>query len=197
MYRNGKKFFPILIAFMMLLSFLPGATIAAANETSSEIIVEDVQIEMRDGVMLSARVYRPSEEGQYPVLLTRTPYNSAGDYINVGKTFAQKGYAVVVNDVRGLYGSDGIYRPYMDDANDGYDTVAWAHEQPWSNGKVGTFGSSARGITQSLLGPEQPPGLEAMYWVVTPSRGYEETMFQGGAYRHELVTQWLAGVNYS
>jgi putative CocE/NonD family hydrolase len=97
----------------------------------------------------------------------------------------------------GVFGSDGAYSPYTDDAQDGYDTVAWAHKQPWSHGKIGTFGSSARGITQLLLGPEQPPGLEAMYWVVTPSRSYEETLFQGGVYRHEIVTKWLAGVNLS
>ena len=197
MFRKSRRYVSALVAIMMLLSMLPGVMAANSEEAAEEIIIEEVNFEVRDGTSLYAKVYRPKGDGPYPVLLTRTPYNAAGDYAAVGNAFARKGYAVVVNDVRGLFGSDGEYRPYMDDAEDGYDTVVWAAKQPWSNGKVGTFGASARGVTQTLLATQNPPGLEAMFVIIASSQYYEEVLFQGGAYRHELITRWLAGVNVS
>ncbi len=187
----------------MTLTLIPTSFTAATNE-ETDIIIEDHYVEMEDEVKLATRVYRPNDNRQYPILLARTPYNSGafnnpsgGDYREVGERFAKKGYVVVVQDVRGLFNSEGIYQPYIDDAKDGYDTMLWLHKQPWSNGKIGLFGASARGATATILATQNPPGLEAMYVEITSSQYYEETLFQGGAYRHELITRWLTGVNVS
>lgn len=195
MVRQNRWSLKALILFVIMMMLL-STSVVAAETPSPTIIVEDVKIEMRDGVKLAAKVARPKADGKFPVLLTRTPYGASSLIEGYG-ALAQLGYGVVIQDVRGVFESEGNYEPYVDDAEDGYDTVKWASEQAWSNGKVGVFGTSAMGITASLLAGTQPPGLEAMFWQVTPAQGYEETMFYGGAYRHELVTNWLAGVNIS
>ncbi len=50
---------------------------------------------------------------------------------------AKRGYAVVIQDTRGRYTSEGEFYPFRDDINDGFDTVEWAAAQPWSSGRVG------------------------------------------------------------
>ena len=68
----------------------------------------------------------------------------------------ERGYAVVVHDVRGRYASDGEFRPYENEGRDGYDTIEWAARQPWSNGAIGTFGLSYPGAVQWLAAVENP-----------------------------------------
>lgn len=206
MVLNKKKLGVLILALIMMLSLIPNLSFAS-NPDTKDIIIEDVMVTMRDGKQLATKVYRPKKDGKYPVLLTRTPYNSGafqenedgsqklGDYSDVGKKFAKDGYVVAVQDLRGVFKSEGRYTLSLDDAKDGHDTVEWLAEQPWSNGKVGTFGSSARGITQTLLAPEQPEGLEAMFIIVAPSQIFEGSLFQGGAYRLEFIQNWLAGMN--
>ena len=121
---------------------------------------------MRDGTVLRADLYRPDAEGDFPVLLCRTPYDK-GRRREVGHKLAERGYLVVVQDVRGRYASDGAFRPGFfsadhSDSEDGYDTVEWAAMLPGSNGKVGTFGSSYEGWTQWELADTRPPHLSAM-----------------------------------
>jgi putative CocE/NonD family hydrolase len=124
---------------------------------------------MRDGVLLRADILRPRAQGRVPVLVYRTPY---------GKQFAlreyttfrhavKRGYAVVVQDVRGRYASDGEFRPYQNEGRDGYDTIEWAARQPWSSGDVGTFGLSYPGAVQWLAAVERPPHLKAMVPAMT------------------------------
>lgn len=99
---------------------------------------------MRDGVRLRANVLRPAVAGRFPVLVYRTPYGKDAAQQD-SKTFrhaVERGYAVVIVDVRGRYHSDGEFRPYENEGRDGYDTIEWAAGQPWSNGAVGTFGLS-------------------------------------------------------
>jgi putative CocE/NonD family hydrolase len=79
----------------------------------------------------------------------------------------ERGYAVVVQDVRGRYKSDGEFRPYEHDGRDGYDTIEWAAHQPWSNADVGTFGLSYPGAVQWLAAVEDPPHLKAMVPAMT------------------------------
>jgi putative CocE/NonD family hydrolase len=132
------------------------------NQTA--VTVErDVEIVMRDGVILRADVYRPADSGRYPVLLGRTCYgkDSWGEWIEPLRT-ASEGYVVVINDTRGGFASKGRFAPYFDDADDGYDTVEWCGTQEWSNGKVGMFGSSAPGFVQLLAATRRPPHLVAI-----------------------------------
>ena len=118
---------------------------------------------MRDGVVLRADVYRPAGEGAWPVLLARTCYGKEGwpAWIRPVQT-ALDGYAVVVQDIRGNFASDGEFFPFFSDIEDGYDTVEWCAEQPWSNGRVGMFGSSAVAYTQLLAALAKPPHLVAI-----------------------------------
>jgi uncharacterized protein len=143
--------------------------IRAPAATSDFITEQNVAIPMRDRVVLRADILRPKADGTFPVLVYRTPY---------GKVFAEKdhstfrraverGYAVVIEDVRGRYDSDGQFRPYENEGRDGYDTIEWAAKQPWSNGSVGTFGLSYPGAVQWLAAVESPPHLKAMVPAMT------------------------------
>ena len=132
------------------------------------IVERDVAVAMRDGVVLRADVRRPAAEGRHPTLVYRTPYGKADttDGALVGKAVA-RGYAVVVQDVRGRYASDGVFRAYEQEGRDGFDTIEWAAAQPWSNGRVGTFGLSYPGAVQWLAAIESPPHLVAMVPAMT------------------------------
>ena len=121
---------------------------------AKEIIVQqNVPAEMRDGATLVADVYRPGGEasdGEYPVLLTRQPYGKelpiVTSYLNATRA-AGRGYIVVIQDVRGRFGSEGEWNPSVHEFEDGYDTVEWAATLPGSNGDVGMYGASYFGMT--------------------------------------------------
>ena len=126
--------------------------------------------EMRDGTLLRADVYRPAGSGHHPVLLLRTPYwKEHPRYIKTARNLAERGYTVVCQDMRGRYASDGEFRwQFMDndltfDAEDGYDTVEWAAQLPWSDGQAGTWGHSYDGWSSWRLAPLQPPSLKAIH----------------------------------
>lgn len=125
----------------------------------------NVAVPMRDGVLLRADIMKPAPTGRYPVLIFRTPYSKdEGDPDNE-RTFrhaVDRGYAMVIQDVRGRYMSGGDYTPYMNEGRDGYDTIEWAAVQPWSDGNVGTLGLSYPGAVQWLAAVESPPHLKAM-----------------------------------
>lgn len=145
---------------------------AAAQEAAiaeSYLTERDVGVSMRDGVILRADVFRPRAPGRYPVLIFRTPYGkdeSRRDH-QVMEKAVEHGYAVVMQDVRGRYHSDGEFVPYRNDGRDGYDTIEWAARQPWSDGAVGTFGLSYPGAVQWLAAVEGPPHLKAMVPAMT------------------------------
>lgn len=191
----------IAISLIILLTLFLSAC-SEEEQIVEDILIEDVYIEMDDGVKLASRVYRPDDHNSYPVLLARTTYFSGafgskeeGDYRELGIKMAKRGYVVVIQDVRGLHGSEGEWRLFKDDASDGYETVIWLNEQPWSNGKVGVFGKSAPGMTANLLATTNPPGLKAAFVQMSPSQFYEEVIAESGIYRHELATRWMFFIN--
>jgi len=151
-------------------------------------------VPMRDGTILATDVYLPSAgKGPWPVLLMRTPYGRStfvGGLLSYGKD-----YALVIQDVRGRYDSEGEYNPFYDDGwgdnRDGYDTAAWIINQSWCNGKMGSYGESGCGITQHLLAGATPPGLSSQLIVVAPTDLYSQMFFQGGVLRYDLVVNWL------
>ena len=157
-------------------------------------------IPMRDGVVLRADVLLPSGNGPFPVLVYRTPYgekNALREYTTF-QYARERGYAVVVQDVRGRYLSDGVFVPYQNEGRDGYDTIEWAAKQPWSNGKVGTFGLSYPGAVQWLAAVENPPHLAAMVPAMTFS-SYRNFFYAGGTFeggagglRLQLAGRFLA-----
>ena len=134
-----------------------------------EVVQKNVAVKMRDATVLRADILLPSAEGRFPVLVYRTPYgkdNASSGWTTFNKAVA-RGYAVVIQDVRGRYASEGEFAPYQNEGRDGYDTIEWAAVQPWSNGNVGTFGLSYPGAVQWLAAVEDPPHLKAMIPAMT------------------------------
>jgi hypothetical protein len=146
-------------------AFACGFSLVAGGAAADSMRVErDVAVPMRDGVVLRADVYRPAGDGKHPVLVFRTPYGKhfSAKSDGVHRKAVDRGYAVVLQDVRGRYASDGIFNPYRQEGADGYDTIEWAAAQAWSDGRVGTYGLSYPGAVQWLAAMEKPPHLLAM-----------------------------------
>jgi len=151
----------------LLLGCEPGES--PAEDSIETQIERDVAIPMRDGVTLRANVWTPGAEGQFPVLVYRTPYgkDATEEWYTTHLRAVERGYAVVLQDVRGRYASDGEFDPYKHEGHDGFDTIEWAADQPWSNGSVGTYGLSYPGAVQWLAAIESPPHLKAMVPAMT------------------------------
>lgn len=130
------------------------AALAGCAPTARVQIDRDVAIPMRDGVALRADIYRHAGGGALSVLVFRTPYgkHNAAQSDRIHLKAVEGGYAVVMQDVRGRYASDGIFEPYRHEGEDGYDTIEWAGAQSWSNGRIGTYGLSYPGAVQWLAG---------------------------------------------
>jgi uncharacterized protein len=163
----------------------------APSAAESWLTETDVAIPMRDGVLLRADILRPQSGGRSPVLVYRTPYGKESalkDYTTF-RHAAERGYAVVVQDVRGRYASDGEFRPYQNEGRDGYDTIEWAAKQPWSNGSVGTFGLSYPGAVQWLAAVENPPHLKAMVPAMTFSTP-QNFFYAGGVWDMSWI-DWI------
>lgn len=169
----------------------PVAHQAAEHEVAVEA---DVPIPARDGVNLAADLYRPAKdgkpvEGRFPALLARTPYDKRG-MAKECEYYAARGFVVVANDVRGRYASEGTWRGLIDDPNDGYDVVEWIAAQPWSDGKVGTFGTSYLGGTQHAMAEASPPHLTTMVPVDALSNCGLGGMRHGGAFELRFMN-WI------
>jgi uncharacterized protein len=185
--------------------------VANTPEISDCIVESNVLVSMRDGVTLATDIYRPrSATGPLPVLLERTPYDKCGvsrtdtslarpeplTRVELATFFACQGYVVVVQDCRGRYGSGGVFTKYINEAEDGFDTMAWLIEQPWCDGRIGTMGFSYGAHAQCAQACLNPPGLACMFM---DSGGFASA-FHGGirrggtfelkqatwAYRHAL-----------
>jgi putative CocE/NonD family hydrolase len=152
-----------------------------------------VPVAMRDGVRLSANVYLPGEHARYPVLLVRTPYNKGADITPNYQAFVDHGYAVVVEDVRGRYESEGAFQPLTQEPNDGDDTLNWIARQPWSNGRVGMMGGSYSGFTQWKAALTGNPHLKAIFPVVAGWDEYRDRYYSnGGALKLGHRLEWMA-----
>src|ERR1700678_374845 len=91
----------------------------------------NVRVPMRDGVTLATDIYRPDAEGRFPTILVRTPYNRAtAQSVPQSRWFAERGYAVLQQDVRGRWDSDGHFYAFKNEANDGFDMDEWIGKQP-------------------------------------------------------------------
>lgn len=152
------------------------------------------EVPMTDGTLLATDVYLPDGEGPFSVVLVRSTYSR-----NQGMNgYISKGFAAVIQDLRGMGGSDGeahvfYYDGWRQGITDGADTVAWIKEQPWCNGKIGTVGESALGMTQMMLAPATHD-VQAQYIQVSPSNFYFDVVYLGGVYRQNLVDGWLMAI---
>lgn len=134
---------------------------------------------MRDGVTLVAAHYQPTDEA-VGTLLVRCPYGRAFPFSLVfGRMYAARGYRVILQSVRGTFGSGGVFEPMVNEAADGADTVAWLRTQPWFTGSFGTIGLSYLGFTQWALLADPPPELAAAVITVGPHDLYRSTWGAG------------------
>lgn len=165
----------------------------AANRAQTPASPQVHQVAMRDGIRLATDVYGAMAEARRPALLMRTPYNKQGAKATAER-FASAGYVAVVQDTRGAYGSEGNYVHYNNDDQDGFDTIEWIVHQPWSNGKVGMWGSSHPGAVQWVAAADRAYGLVAVAPTAAPSSFYH-TMYQGGALRLGLTAGAGVSIN--
>src|SRR6266436_10016457 len=170
------------------------ASLVQAAETYEVSLERGVTANMRDGVILRADVYRPKADGQFPVLLQRTPYDKRNSADFAYKA-ATHGFVAIVQDVRGRYTSDGEWYTFKHESNDGYDTVEWAAALPYSNGKVGMWGGSYVGATQMLAAVAHPPHLAGICPVVTASNYPDGWTYQGGAFEQWFNEDWTSGLS--
>ncbi|MBK7724561.1 MAG: CocE/NonD family hydrolase [Dehalococcoidia bacterium] len=143
--------------------------------TTSIRIDHDVPMQTRDGVTLRADVFRPDDGSRHPALLTRTPYGKHGYFHNdfvSAIAAAREGYAVVIQDTRGRFASEGDYAPGMPEGDDSYDTVEWVASQRWCDGAVGMYGPSYMGGIQWEAAMERPPSLRAIAPAIAASPVY-------------------------
>ncbi len=167
--------------------------------------MHDIMVPMRDGVRLATDVYLPEDagEGPWPTLLERTPYDKraarANEYTvehpevfgreELARFFTAAGFAVVFQDCRGRYASEGKFTKYRDEAEDGFDTIAWIAAQDWCDGQVGTMGLSYSAHTQMAAACLNPPALAAMICDCGGfSNAYQGGIRFGGALELKQVT---------
>lgn len=201
-YEGSIKYLPEDIVWKLLdwqewyeIKFnLPDKIIKSSTPSQFEalIVENDVPARMRDGVHLRANIFRPKKVDKLPTLVIRVPYGKDGSYIYmpaVGKHFAQRGYAVVTQDVRGKWASDGVFDPMVNEINDGYDTIEWVINQPWSNGTVGIFGESYYSYTSMAAAVSKHPAIKCLSLSTMDADPYRST-YRNGAFQMQAMGQW-------
>jgi len=178
---------PLVLAYSVLVLILAVVSQVSCRAQGRDAFATridfDVKVPMRDGVLLSADIYRPDVHDspantRFPVILVRTPYNKSterGNHLQWGRFFASHGYVYVAMDVRGRGDSDGVFVPYRYEGPDGFDSIEWCAAQLWSSGKVGTVGSSYLGYDQWIAAFQHPPHLATMISIVTPPDPFVES----------------------
>ena len=153
----------------------------------------DVMVRMRDGVHLSTNVFRPAAPGRYPTVLVRTPYGKHDEITQHFRAFVERGYAIVQQDVRGRYESEGSFSPLTQEPDDGDDTLNWIAAQSWSDGKVGMMGGSYLGIVQWKAAIRNNPHLKAIFPVVSGDDDYRDRFYStGGAMKWGNRLLWTS-----
>ena len=148
-----------------------------------------VKIPMRDGIRLNATVYTPKEQkAPAPCIFTLTPY-IAQSYHERGMYFAGHGLPFLTIDVRGRGNSEGQFRPFLQEAQDGHDVVEWLATQPYCNGKVSMWGGSYAGYDQWATAKEFPPHLSTIVPVASPYAAVDFPMLNNIVYPYDI--QWL------
>ncbi len=176
------------------LSPLPLAALAALAATQNPPPrLLRVPVAMRDGIRLFANVFLPAEHGRFPAILIRTPYGKGTALVPNWQAFVDHGYAVVVQDVRGRYESEGAFTPLTQEPADGSDTLDWIARQAWSDGNVGMTGGSYLGIAQWKAALTRNPHLKAIFPVVSGYDDFEDRFYStGGAFKLGNRLEWIA-----
>lgn len=175
-------------AFVLTTTASLRAATPASPPLASGVRSEHVMIPMRDGKRLSAYLYFPEGKGPWPPVFEQryADISSAGTR-KTASELAQRGFVVAMVNFRGTHESEGTWVGYRalgwGKLQDGRDTCEWLAKQPWSTGKVGTFGSSQGGFAQNFLAVAQPPHLVCQYMVDTGLSLFQEGYRIGGVTR--------------
>ncbi len=162
-----------------------------------------IMVPMRDGVGLATDVYLPKGEGPFPTVFVKTPYNFnkiSGSNLSIGVEAVERGYALVVQNERGRYYSEGEWEILGKPRTDGYDAMTWIEEQEWSTGKIATFGCSSTAEWQMALAAQNHPAHAAMIPMASGAgigrvgEYYEQGNWYKGGVHQTLFTVWLYGV---
>jgi uncharacterized protein len=152
-----------------------------------------VRIPMRDGVRLSTNVFLSGTVRKRPTLLVRTPYNKGTNLIAGYRVFLDSGFAILVQDVRGRYASEGVFQPPIQEDSDSDDTLNWIARQSWSDGSIGMLGGSYLGIAQWRAALTGNRHLRTISPVVSGSDEYLDRFYSpGGALKLGHRLQWIA-----
>ena len=158
----------------------------------------DVAIPMRDGTLLRGDLYRPEVDARFPAILTRMPYGKGEFYCYlpaVGRFWARKGYAYLVQDVRGKWRSGGEWAPFVNETHDGYDTIDWIAGQPWCDGNIGMAGESYYGYTCWAAATTGHPNLKCIAPSTTAMDIQGTWIYNGGAFCLQTMGAWAIEMN--
>jgi predicted acyl esterase len=158
-------------------------------------IERELPVAVRDGTVLRAELWRPDDDGRHPAILMRTPYvkeTTVPAPILDARAATARGYAVVVQDVRGTGTSEGSFDPFVHEEADGADTVAWIAAQPWCDGRVVMAGMSYVGATQWLTAAARPPALRAIAPTLSSDEFGEGWSLRSGVVEHGFLGTWSA-----
>jgi putative CocE/NonD family hydrolase len=183
----------LLLALLCLAELAPAQVVRKDPQQPDGVEELGLVVPMRDGVHLAADVFLPASAGRWPAVLVRTPYSRKSPATRSFHYFLQRGYALVVEDVRGRYASQGIFGSIAQEGPDGNDTINWIAEQPWSNHRVAMAGSSYLGMVQWWAAFEDNPHLLAISPMDSGDDEYADRYYStGGAMQlgHRLL--WLA-----
>ncbi len=176
----------------LLLSSSPTTVAPSPTPTSAPLNPTVVMLPMPDGVRLATDVYLPDGPGPWPTILVRTPYSRRGwSGRDVAPPLLARGYAVVAQDTRGRFESEGTDDVFLSATQDGQATLRWIAAQPWSDGRIATWGPSALGIVQYMLAPNAPDALRCQLVALATPDLYSHAVFPGGVFRQSLAEGWL------
>ena len=160
----------------------------------SVIRIRDLRVAMRDGVELATDVAVADDGQPRPAIVLRGPYSRASIRMGADPVgLARRGWAVVVQDVRGRFDSDGRFEPFHQESADGEDTVAWIARQTWCDGRVVGMGSSYLGFTQWRTAVQQPAALRAVVPMIAGGDVRDSWIYEGGALQLGFVLPWATG----
>jgi putative CocE/NonD family hydrolase len=182
---------PIILAAIAATGCLPQQDLATACHTE--------MVAMRDGVKLATDIYMPTTHGRHPVVLMRNPYGgtlgsgcSAAFSNGQLAGYVKDGYVAIAQDVRGTSRSGGVFTPFLQEQNDGYDTIEWAGTQPWSDGNVSMVSGSYLGVTQWQAALTMPPHLTAITPGITAADYHDDWIYRNGVFDPMFTMAWVS-----
>jgi putative CocE/NonD family hydrolase len=180
---------PVLLSAFAILFEMQPVLSFQEDEKNKNYSKQEVMIPVEDSIRLATDIFLPDKGGPFPCILIRSPYNKENS-TGFAERFADLGYAVVSQDTRGKFESEGKFYPFKYDRQDGLASIRWIKSQSWSNGKIGGWGGSYVGYTQWAIADH----LDAITPVVTSANMYE-VFYPSGIYSLATSFNWSLAVD--